>query len=372
MNVSQELQQLTENAHGFLKENAGPKAYRTVRDSSSSEGFDPDLWRKMSELGWTGIAIPEALGGYDMGPMAVVMIAELLGGHLASTPFVTTVFAARALAGAAGDGSRWASRLGEIAEGRGLYAIAIDERARHSGIDGLQATAESADGTFRLSGTKRNVLDVGAAESLLVVAKAQGGLTVLDVPKDAAGVSVQTAVQLDSRRISTVKFDNVEVDASRVIAPSDAVGGSVASALDAARLAVAAEMVGAAKAVFDMTIEYMRDRKQFGVPIGSFQALQHRAAHVHTELSIAGAAVRNAATTLAESPEQAAAAVAVAKSKAGRVAILSGNEAIQLHGGVGVTDEFDVGLYVKRIRTLENLFGDHVYHADRYARLRGF
>ena len=131
-------------------------------------------------------------------------------------------------------------------------------------------------------------------------------------------------------------------------------------------------MFGAARAVFESTVEYMRDRKQFGVPIGSFQALQHRAAHVHTELSIARASIHKAARVLADDPSAAPAAVAVAKSKTGRVAILAANESIQLHGGVGVTDEFDVGLYVKRIRTLENLFGDSLFHADRYARHRGF
>ena len=369
MIVSEELQQLAETAHGFLKEHAGPKAYRTVRDKAPAEGFDLDLWRRMSELGWAGIALPESLGGYDMGPMAVVMIGELLGAHLASTPFVSTVFAAKALAASASEGSLWAARLGELAEGRGLYAVAIDERARHRGLEGLRTKAEASGGGYRLSGAKRSVLDVPAADSLLVVAEGQGGIVMVDVPKDAAGVSIATAVQLDSRRTSTVTFDNVMVDANRVIGADDAISAVVASALDAARLAVAAEMVGAAKAVFDMTIEYMRDRKQFGVPIGSFQALQHRAAHVHTELSIASAAVRKAATAL---PDDAPAAVAVAKSKAGRVAIHTANEAIQLHGGVGVTDEFDVGLYVKRIRTLDNLFGDHIFHADRYARMRGF
>ena len=214
------------------------------------------------------------------------------------------------------------------------------------------------------------MLDVPAAQHFVVFAREGSETAAFLVPKDAPGVSVQTVVFVDHRRSSTVLFDGVKVPShARVGSDQD---GRFDKALDLARLATASEMLGAARAAFEMTLAYMRDRKQFGVPIGSFQALQHRAADVHTELSIAGAAVRKAAQALTATPDAAAAAVSVAKSKTGRVAIHAANEAIQLHGGVGVTDEFDVGLYVKRIRTLESLFGDHLYHADRYARLRGF
>ena len=373
MIVNEELKQLAENAHGFLKDRAGPKAFRALRDQDPGEGFDLGLWRQMSELGWAGIAVPESLGGYELGPLAIVLVAEALGTHLASAPFAGTVFAATALSEAAKEGGdAWAARLTSLAEGRGLFALAIDERPRHHGLAGMQTTATPIDGGVRLAGTKRNVLDVEAADSLLVLAKTGDGLTLVDVPKDLSGVSFRSAVQLDVRRTSTVSFDDVEVEKARIVGAPGQAEASVARGLDLARVSVAAEMLGAAKAVFDMTLDYMRDRKQFGVPIGSFQALQHRAAHVHTELTIAMAAVRKAATTLADSPEDGPAAVSVAKAKAGTVAILAANEAIQMHGGVGVTDEFDVGLFVKRIRALDHAFGSHTFHADRYARLRGF
>ncbi len=372
MIVNEELKQLAENAHGFLKDRAGPKAFRAVRDQDPAEGFDVGLWQQMSELGWAGIAVPESLGGYEMGPLAVVLVAEALGAHLASAPFAGTVFAATVVSDAAKEGGAWAERLTALAEGRGLFALAIDERAHHHDLAGIQTTATSAGGSVRLAGSKRNVLDVDAADSLLVLAKTDDGLTLVDVAKNLPGVSVKTAVQLDVRRTSTVSFDNVEVERSSVIGGLGQAGPSVARGLDLARVAVAAEMLGAAKAVFDMTLDYMRDRKQFGVPIGSFQALQHRAAHVHTELTIARAAVMKAASTLAESPDNGPAAASVAKAKAASVAIHAANEAIQMHGGVGVTDEFDVGLFVKRIRTLDHAFGSHTFHADRYARLRGF
>ncbi len=372
MFMSEELQQLSETAQGLAKEFAGPKAFRDLRAANPAEGVDLPFWNRMAELGWLGIAIPEALGGYDMGTAAVVSVADALGANLASTPFATTaVFAARALsAGAAGGVGT--DRLPPIAEGRAIYAIAIDEGPRHRGLDGIEMTATPDGDGFVLFGAKRNVLDFDAAQSLLVVARAEAGLTAFAVPKETVGVSATTTTQLDVRRASTIGFEGVRVDGTHVVGSVGDGEGVVAAALETARLAVAAEMLGAAKAVFDMTVEYMRDRKQFGVPIGSFQALQHRAAHVHTELTIAGAAVRRAASHLTTNDVDAPAAVAAAKSKVGRVAILAANEAIQMHGGVGVTDEFDVGLYVKRIRTLENLFGDRLYHGDRFARLRGF
>ncbi len=369
---SEELQQLMESAHGLLKEHAGARAFRKMREQDPDEGFDITLWQRMAELGWTGIAVPEAFGGYDMGPTAAIAVADALGAHIASVPFAGTVLASKALAAGAGGSSEMAAHLGALAEGRALFAIAIDEGPRHTGLERIGMTAQADGSDFVLSGMKRNVLDVPAAQNLLVAAKTDGGLTAFVVPKDAAGVSVSTSVRLDIRRSSKIQFDGVRVPATAVMG---SVGGGEAvltAALDTARTVVAAEMVGAAKGVFDMTIAYMRDRKQFGVPIGSFQALQHRAAHVHTELQIAEAAVKYAARQLAEAPEKAAEAAAVAKSKAGRVAIHAANEAVQLHGGVGVTDEFDVGLYVKRIRTLENQFGDHLYHTDKFAGMRGY
>ena len=376
MVLSEELQQLSETAHGFLKEHAGARAFRAMRDANPKEGFDTDLWLKMAELGWSGIALPESLGGYDMGPTAVAVVASALGAHLASSPFVGTVFAARAFAAAGATASE--DGLTQMAEGKGLFAIALDEKPRHAGLSNIEMRAES-DGArgFVLTGLKRNVLDASAAQRLIVVARtapgsADSGLTAFVVPLAAEGVTVDDAVQLDMRRTASVRFEGVRVGGEAVIGEIGAGAFVVAEALETARMAVAAEIVGASKAVFAVTVDYMRDRKQFGVPIGSFQALQHRAAHLHTELAIAEAAVMKAARVLSEDPGAAPKAVAVAKSKAGSVGILTANEAVQLHGGVGVTDEFDVGLYVKRIRTLENLLGDHRFHAGRYAQLNGY
>ncbi|MEM7676729.1 MAG: acyl-CoA dehydrogenase, partial [Myxococcota bacterium] len=326
------------------------------------------------ELGWSGITVPEAHGGYDMGPAAVSLVAAALGAHLGSSPFATTaVFGAQSLSAGLGQSASSAvqSALQAVVEGRSVVAAAIDEGPRHAGLEGVALTASPSPGGFVLTGTKRNVLDVPAADQILVAARTDGGTTAFLVPVNAAGLTTDTSVLLDVRRSSTLKFGGVEVSKDQVVGAVGQGDAVLGPALELARLAVAAETLGAASAVFEITLAYLRDRKQFGVPIGSFQALQHRAAHAYTELTIAQAAVGKAAQAVTVG-EDAAAMVAVAKSKVGAVSIAVANEAIQMHGGVGVTDEFDVGLYVKRIRTLENLFGDRGYHADRYAKLRGF
>ena len=172
MSMSEELQQLTETANSFLKEHAGGKAFRVMRQADPDAGFDVALWQKMVELGWAGMSVPEALGGYDMGPTAAVLVAESLGANLASTPFAQVVFAARALTKGAGVAAKpaEADRLTGLAEGRRLFAVAIDETPRHRGLAGIETTA-TPDGTgFKLNGTKRNVLDVPAVADLLVVA----------------------------------------------------------------------------------------------------------------------------------------------------------------------------------------------------------
>lgn len=362
--MNDELKQLSSAAHGLLEQAAGATAFRTVRVASDS-GFDGELWGKMAELGWAGIAIPEALGGYDMGPEALAVIGEALGAHLASSPFATTaVLAAKALA-AGGEGH--AERLGRIAAGQEIVAVALDTGSAR-GPSPVLAVPEGAG--FKLSGSLSMVDFVAASSALVWARTSDASTTALVMPTE--GLSATTIINVDMRRTSTVSFDGVTVGPEAVVGTVDAGAAVLDKAVDAARVAVAAETVGAAQAVFHQTMAYLRDRKQFGVPIGSFQALQHRAAHLHTELSIAGAVVRKAARALAEGDADAGALVSVAKAKAGKVAILTANEGIQMHGGVGVTDEFDVGLYVKRVRALENTFGDARFHAARLADLRGF
>ncbi|MEO1338088.1 MAG: acyl-CoA dehydrogenase family protein, partial [Myxococcota bacterium] len=269
MQLSEELKQLSDSAHSFLKDYGGTKAYRAMRDASPAEGFDTALWRQMVELGWAGITVPESLGGYDMGPAAVALVGAALGTHLGSSPFATTaVFAAQALSigHAQAASPKVEAALKALTEGTSIVAAAIDEGPRHAGLEGVALTASPSAGGFVLSGTKRNVLDVTAADQILVAARTDGGLTAFLVPADVDGLTVDTSVLLDARRASTLKFGGIEVSSDQVVGKVGEGDASLGPALELARLAVAAEMLGAASAAFELTVAYLRDRKQFGVP----------------------------------------------------------------------------------------------------------
>lgn len=361
--MNEELSQLSSSAHGLLEKEAGPAAFRQVRENDGP-GFDLSLWSKMAELGWAGLALSEAHGGYDMGARGLVTIGEALGAHLAPTPFAATAVLAAKTLSAAGR----TDRLEALVGGSHLYAVPLDLGSRPRGPEVMMLRA---GGGFRLKGSLRHVAHFSAAQSLLFWARSSDDATTAFVlPTEGMGSAL--TVQVDMQRTATLSFDDVEISADAVVGVVDGGEALLAEGLGSARVAVAAELVGLAKAVFQQTLAYLKDRKQFGVPIGSFQALQHRAAHLHTELAIAGAMVRKAAGALDDGESNAEALVSAAKTKAGQVAILTGNEAIQMHGGVGVTDEYDVGLFVKRIRALENTFGDAQFHTDRYAVKSGF
>ena len=360
--MNEELQQLSSSAHGLLEKEAGPAAFRKVRESEGP-GFDLSLWAKMAELGWAGLALSEDHGGYDMGARGLVAVGEALGAHLASSPFATTVLAAKTLSAAGATTS-----LEDIIGGTHLVAVPLDVGSRRGGPAVM--AVRSGDG-FSFKGQLRQVANFPAAQSLLFWARTSDDATTAFVVP-TANLKAALTVQVDMHRAASLTFEDLEVGADAVVGEVDGGDALLEAALDPTRAAVAAELVGLANAVFQQTVAYLKDRKQFGVPIGSFQALQHRAAHLHTELAIAGAVVRKAAAALDDGQPAAPALVSAAKAKAGQIAMLTGNEAIQMHGGVGVTDEYDVGLFVKRIRALENVFGDSDFHTDRYAVESGF
>lgn len=340
---------LRDAAAEFLGAESPVAAFRALRDADPDEGWSPELWAAMAELGWAGLMVPEALGGSEMGAVAAGVVARAHGLNLATTPFLSTaVLGVAALQGRD-------EELRAVAAGAATVALAVDDGPRHD-PDHQQATA-TAEG--RVTGTKVHVVDGHTADLLVVAAQAPDGPALFLVRASEAEISA--TAQLDVRRSATVRVDTV---AERL--------GPVTPVLDLGRAVLAAELVGAGHAVFQRTVDYLRERKQFGVAIGTFQALQHRAARVYVELELAGAATRAALRRLEADPAGAAEVVSVAKAKASDAAVLAANEAIQLHGGIGMTDEHDCGLFVKRIRALATWLGDGTYHADRLARLRGY
>lgn len=361
---------LKDAADGFLGENAPIAHLRELRDTRDADGVSRDLWRAFGEMGFAGVLIPEAHGGMGLGAVEAGVIAESLGRTLTPSPFLgTAVLGARTLA--AGSEDQQAEWLPRMAAGQAIVSLALDEGAKHR-PDRIATTAERHGNGFRLNGAKAMVLDGHVADALIVAAKTPEGTTLFLVDPKTAGVGIERTVMVDAHNAARVTLTNAQVDADAVIG---AVGGGdaiVDAALTLGRGCVASSLVGAGDQAFQITLDYLRTRKQFGKLIGEFQALQHRAAHLFSELEIARAATLAALQAVDADREDASLVASVAKAKAGRVAELAVQEGVQMHGGVGMTDEFDIGLFMKRVRVLNELLGDAGLHQDRMARAQGF
>lgn len=374
--LTEEQAMLKEAADGFLNEHAPIAHLRKLRDSRDPDGVSRELWRAFGEMGFAGVVIPEAYGGSGLGAVEAGVVAEALGRTLTPSPFIgSAVLAATVLKG--GSEAQQGEWLPKIAAGEAIVALAVDEGAKHAPAR-IAATAERSGNGFRLNGAKAMVLDGHVADALIVAARTEGGLTLFLVDPETAGVEVERTVMVDAHNAARVTLTDVEVDADAVIGAVDGGEALLEGALDLGRACAAASLTGAGDEAFRITLEYLRTRQQFGKFIGEFQALQHRAAHLFTELEIAKAAVLGALQALDAGPpvkpedDAAALAVSVAKARAGRVAELAVQEAVQMHGGVGMTDEFDVGLFMKRVRVLNELLGDAGFHQERVARSQGF
>ncbi|HEX8193397.1 MAG TPA: acyl-CoA dehydrogenase [Allosphingosinicella sp.] len=360
---------LRDTARGFMaEEGAISKQLRHWRDRNCRDGFGHALWKQFAELGFTGILIGEEDGGLGLGHVEAGIVLEEIGRNLTPSPFlVTAVAVVEALKGS-GQRERW---YPGILSGDTVAALAVDEGPKHR-PEAIAMKAERAGNGFRLSGRKQFVVQGASADLIVVAARSDEGLTLFAVEKDARGLEVDGVRLADSSIGARMTFDNVEVDADAVIGEVGEGESVLSRALGAARAGAASEMVGVASGAMDMTVDYLKQRKQFGRLIGEFQALQFRAAHLYSELEIARAAALKAQQLLDEGSEEADAMVSVAKAKAGRVATLAVQEGVQMHGGMGMTDEYDIGLYMKRDRVLNELFGDPSYHADRLARMKGY
>jgi alkylation response protein AidB-like acyl-CoA dehydrogenase len=355
-------------------EGAIKKQLRHWRDIGCKDGFGHGLWKQFAELGLTGILIPEAQGGAGLGMVEAGSVLEEVGRNLTPSPFLTTAVAAvRALEGS-GQAERW---FPGIIAGDTVAALAIDE-GKHHGPANIAMQAKRSGNGFSLSGAKQFVVHGASADLILVAARTAGaageqdGLTLFAVERDAAGLTVDNLALADSSKAARLSFENVEVDADAVVGEVDGGWAPLSRALNAGRAGAAAELVGVAAGASAMTLDYLKQRKQFGRLIGEYQVLQHRAAHLYGEIEIARAAALKAAQLLDAGDPRAELMVSVAKAKAGRVSALAVQEGVQMHGGIGMTDEHDIGLFMKREVVLGNLFGGATYHAHEVARLSGY
>ena len=368
---------LADTAAQFMaEEGAIAKQLRHWRDRECKDGFGHALWKQMAEMGFTGILLDEADGGLGMGHVEAGIVLEEIGRNLTPSPFLTSsVLAATALKHASDDlRGRW---LPGLVAGDSVFAVAVDEGAKHR-PERIACRAEKSGNGFKLTGRKDFVVQGASADMIVVAARTSGadddadGVTLFAVPKDAAGLGHNAVRLVDSSMASHLTLDGVDLDGDAVIGEVDGGREVLNRVLDAGRVGAAAEGVGVARGAMDMTVDYLKQRKQFGKLIGEFQALQHRAAHLYSEVEIARAATIKAQQLLDAGSENASLMASVAKAKVGKAAGLAVKEGVQMHGGIGMTDEYDIGLYMKRDRALAEFMGDVYYHAGRVAELSGY
>ena len=368
---------LAETASGFLAEEGNiAKQLRHWRDRNCKDGFGHALWKQMAEMGFTGILVDEADGGLGMGHVEAGIVLEEIGRNLTPSPFLTSaVLAATALKHASPElKGRY---LPGLVAGESVFAVAIDETAKHR-PQRITTRAERAGNGFRLTGAKSFVIHGASADMIVVTARTAGadedrdGITLFAVPKDAAGMSHDPVRLVDSSVATHTRFDGVELDGDAVIGEVDGGREVLDAMLIAGRVGAAAEGVGVARGAMEMTVGYLKQRKQFGRFIGEFQALQHRASHLYCEVEIARAATIKAQQLLDAGAPSADLMASVAKAKVAKAARLAVQEGVQMHGGIGMTDEYDIGLYMKRDRALAEFLGDAYFHASRVAELSGY
>ena len=375
MTLTDDQRMLADTVAPFMAdEGAIKKQLRHWRDIGCKDGFGHGLWNQFAELGLTGILIPEAQGGAGLGQVEAGLVLEEIGRNLTPSPFLTTSIAAvRALEGSA-QAERW---FPGIVAGETVAALAIDE-GRHHDPAAISLEAKRSGNGFSLSGAKQFVVQGASADVILVAARTAGsagetqGLTLFAVERGVKGLALDNVALADASKAARIAFDNVEVDADSVVGEVDGGWASLSRALNAGRAGAASELVGVAAGASEMTFEYLKQRKQFGKVIGEYQVLQHRAAHLYGEIEIARAAALKAAQLLDAGDPRAELMTSVAKAKAAKSAALAVQEGVQMHGGIGMTDEHDIGLYMKREAVLSELFGGPRYHAGRVAELSGY
>ncbi len=375
--LNEEERLLKDTAKEFLSASAPVSALRALRDSRDATGYSKELWAQMAELGWAGIVLPEDFGGLNFGFLGFGQVCEEMGRTLTASPlFATVVLGAQAILLGGTDAQKEAL-LPQVAEGKLTLALALEEGPHHNPA-GVALKAEQNAAGFVLNGSKTFVLDGHSADKLVVVARTSGqpgeaaGISLFLVDGNASGLTRKRTDMVDSRNAANLVFDNVQVGTDALIGELNNGWQVLDATLDRGRIAISAEMLGSCLEVFERTVGYLKERKQFGVLIGTFQALKHRAAHMFTELELAKSVVLDALSAIDEGRWNAGQMASLAKARLNEVSKLVTNEAVQMHGGIGVTDELEIGFFLKRMRVCAQILGDAGFHKDRYAAFCGY
>jgi acyl-CoA dehydrogenase len=375
--LTEEQSMLRDSARGLISDEAPVAHLRKLRDDNDAAGFSRELWATFAEMGFAGLLVPEAFGGSGLGCVEAGVVMEEIGRTLMPSPFLSTAVLATTALARGGSKAQQDEHLGRLAKGGLIASLAVDEGAKHRPLKTAMQAVRAGNG-FRLKGAKALVVDGHVADLVIVAARTAGavgereGLTLFLVDPKTKGVAVERTAMVDAHNAARIIFDDVEVTADGVLGEVDQGGALLERILNVGRAAVASEMVGTGEEAFGRTVAYLKERKQFGRLIGEFQALQHRAAHLYTEIEITKAAVLKALQLLDAGAETAPAAVAVAKARAGTTVTLAVQEAVQMHGGVGMTDAFDIGFFMKRARVCQELFGDAAFHAEQLAAMKKY
>jgi alkylation response protein AidB-like acyl-CoA dehydrogenase len=374
--LTEEQTLIRDQAKNWVTEQAPVQSFREMRDSGIEAGFTQPTWASMVEMGWPGILVPEQFGGSDLGFLTFGLILEETGRQLTASPLLASGLIGTSALLLGGTDAQKQALLPKIVSGDAILTLAVDETPRHAPETIGLAASRDGDG-FTLSGTKVHVLEGMAATDFIVAARTSGetgadGITLLLVSADAQGLQRERIQTMDSRGYARLTFESVRVGADRVLGEVDQGFALLERILDRARTGIAAEMLGTAAQAFDMTLDYLQTRVQFGKVIGSFQALGHRAADLFTQMELARSCSEAASQAIDANADNIAEMASLSKCRTGEFLQNMSNELIQIHGGIGMTDEFDAGFYLKRARVLEATFGNRSYHRDRYAKLNGF
>jgi alkylation response protein AidB-like acyl-CoA dehydrogenase len=372
--LSEERELLQQTTRDFVAARSSLRRIRALRDTDDRDGFSRDLWREMARLGWAGIVLPEEYGGLGLGYMDLMVVMEEFGRGLLPEPMLSTVLLGANAILLGGTDAQRREHLPAVATGERLLTLAWQEPGSRYDPQRVETRAERAGGAWRLRGDKIQVLDGTAADWLVVSARSGDGITLFLLRPGAPGVTVERQVRVDGRNAALLHLADARVEVDGVLGEVDGGGPLLARVLDRATIALTAEMLGGMGAAFEMTVEYLKTRVQFGVPIGSFQALKHRAARMFVELELSRSAVMHAHRVLDEGRDDTAVArtASLAKARCSDAYMLIGNEGVQMHGGIGMTDEHDIGFFLKRARAAQLSFGDAAWHRARIARLDGY
>jgi acyl-CoA dehydrogenase len=375
--LTEEEQFLKDTAKSFAEERSPITHFRSLRDMSDPMLWDKNIWNEMSKLGWPGIMIPEEFGGSNFGLSGICVVLQECAKTLTPSPlFASGVLGAYAINNY-GTKEQKEKYLPLIANGELTTSVAVDESSHHNPYDTLLIAKKSSD-EYILSGKKNFVIDGTSSDLLIVLARTSGekgdstGLTLFLVDPTNEGIDRIKLEMADSRNYANIIFDNVKISSKNILGDIEAGGEAIDDVLDIGRIAMSAEMLGNSEAAFETTLDYLKQRKQFGVLIGSFQALQHRAAEMFCEIELTKSSVIAAMRAADERSNDVQRLSSLAKTVAGETLHLVSNEAIQMHGGIGVTDEYDIGFFLKRARVAEQIFGSAKFHTERYANLSGF